>query len=147
MDRIDFQKPKIVLVKHVSAEEIFNEFWNVEKDLTFAELLACEMGGETEDGEFVDATLQQAFEALQETGFWAYANVMTKAVHIWLSRPVPKRELCVLIGHEIGHILEEEIMSEIPEIAEEQRADNYGKTAYLTAQFLEQLTPYITEEK
>lgn len=146
IDRIDLSNPEISCTRHNSPESIFNEFWNIEKDLSFGELLECEMGGITESGEEVTHTLAEGFEALKEQKFWAFSNTIKKEIHIWLAGELDADSLRIIIGHEIGHILEEERLSENPDVADEQRADNYGKTALLTERFIRQFKDFAVPE-
>jgi hypothetical protein len=139
MDRIDLENPRITLVRHDTPESIFNEFWNFEKDLTWAELLEQEMEGVTADGDEVKATLADAFEGIKAMDFWGFSNSITNDVHIWTSDSLKIDDLRILIGHEIGHLLEELPLSDDPDIADEQRADNYGKCAVLTERFLQRI--------
>jgi hypothetical protein len=137
--RINLDDPKISLIRHDSPESIFNEFWNFEKDLSFEELLEQTFGGIDGEGNEVEMPMSESFEAVKSTEFWGFSNSKTNTIHIWSAVELPPDTLRVLIGHEIGHLLEEQQLSEVPELADEQRADNYGKCTVLTERFLLQI--------
>lgn len=138
IERIKLDDPKIELRFHTTPESIFNEFWNFEKDMTFGELLASTMGGSTGEGEEIETTLQETFDGMVENKYWAFAEIKKQMIHVWIAagEQIETDILRIVIGHEIGHILEEKELSENVFIADEQRADNYGLACFWTEKFL-----------
>lgn len=138
---LNLDEPKIGLKIHYTPQSIFDAFWNHEGNLSFEELLQSEMGGIDSDGEEITCTLAETFEAMKENGFWGFSNNKTNTVHIWLTDKNDIEQIRMILGHEIGHLLEDNSeYSPIEDLRGEQRADNYGKACVLTERFLKQIT-------
>lgn len=138
---IGLQNPGIELRFHTTPESIFNEFWNLKKDLSFGELLEQECGGTSAEGEEITPTLRDVFAGMVESKYWVFAAELTRTVHVWLAsgEEVEADLLRIVIGHEIGHILESQPLADEPDIAAEQRADNYGLACWLTERFIQRI--------
>lgn len=133
---------KIGLQMHTTPESIFNEHWNFKKDMTFEELLKSPCGGEDERGVEIEMTLQELFDGMVENKYWGFADLKARKIHIWVAAgfEIETDVLRILIGHEVGHILEQKQLDENPYIAEEQRCDNYGLACLQMEAFIRQLS-------
>lgn len=143
--------PMPELVFHETAESIFNEHWNFEKDLTFEELLQCECGGGDDERA---GTLRETFAATKENGFWAFTSTRDGKVHVWFDgKQFDTHSLFFLIGHEIGHLLEEHFQAEVVEdeyleyLRHENNSDLWGVAAVLTYRLVQQYIALLGDRR
>lgn len=140
----NFEMPE--LVHHSTAESIFNEHWNFEKDLSFEELLQSKCAD--------DETLETVFEQTKENGFWAFMSLNDNRVHVWMDPAHYCNEtLFFLIGHEIGHRLQEHFQSKLSKnefkeyMRNESNADLWGVGALFTYRLVQTFIKSFGDQK
>jgi len=140
--------PEIQMVRHHTVESIFHRFWSFGEDVLLEDILASSAGGFSEDGEEFEMPMTEQLEATRANEFWAFSDCPRKEIHVWTSREFTDQELNILIGHEVGHILEaEEITENAPEYAEELQADRYGVCCAIVPELIEKYKTSPTEQR
>ena len=132
ISHINLDDPKITFVQHTKAEDIFFSFWNFDDKMILEEILEGEVGSLDGEGNESFEPISVHLKEIIENKFWAFSNFIKNEVHLWISEKMETEALMIIIAHEIGHILESRELSDQPHVAEEERADNYGKAAVLT---------------
>lgn len=131
--------PSVEIVKHETAESIFHAFWSFGEDVPLDEILKGSAGGCDADGnEAEEMPMSELLEATKENGFWAFSDCPKSRIHVWDGSGLSERQMMILLGHEVGHILESGKLHEVPEVAEEQKADRYGVGCVITNALLEE---------
>jgi hypothetical protein len=59
---------------------------------------------------------------------WGHCRTATGEIHVWIGSEATDADALFLLGHELGH-LEAIAASDDPDVAEERRADSYGRVA------------------
>lgn len=117
----------------------------IKHDLTIEEFLKCEAGGLTAEGEPVTFTGADELEAVKANGFWGFCDPQTKTIHVWVGEGTDPEEIIFFLGHEIGHAsgtpVEDSGDELKDEMAEQQRADEYGEAARQASKWLKELLP------
>lgn len=141
--------PDITVTVHPSCESIFHRFWSFGEDVPLEEIMEGTAGLCNDNGEEKEVPMSEMLETTRENGFWGFSNCPDGQVHIWSAKGMAKRELTILIAHEVGHILEtwlrentvgaEEVLGKaIPEHTHDEiQADNYAIAALLVPELVE----------
>jgi hypothetical protein len=131
------------LVKYNSPEEILAAFWHFEEnDLTLEEFLESKGKAITEDGEEMEFSGRDEFEAVKRNGFWGYCHPETKTIHVWIGEMKDPEELIFFLAHELGHATGKTVDTgnEVQDlIDEEERANGYGEVARQAFKWLKEL--------
>lgn len=117
------------VIRHETAESIAAHHWRCEEEgITLAELRGCEIGGVTPDGEEASISFDAWMDGMTANGFWGYAATDEREVHLWAGPTATDEQILMLLGHELGHLLEPEFAAEapIPELNSEAWADTCG---------------------
>ena len=69
---------------------------------------------------------------VESEGVWGFADTRRRVIHFWCNSKVSSTYLAHFFGHEIGHLTGKQARG----LAEERRADEYGRAA---AQVVKQL--------
>ena len=128
--------PEIELVCHRSPESIFRQHWAFgDESVTLDEILQGTAGGVDGDGNEVDEIpMSEMFDAVKANDFWAFSDCPNRVIHLWLRTPIDEGHLSVLLGHEVGHVLEHHaIPNPTAEIEDEMKADRYGIAAVIVS--------------
>lgn len=87
------------------------------------------VGGYDADGKDIGViTPEEMLSAVQETGCWAFTNVNTEEVHVWVNKAVDMSLLISMLAHEKAHLLPKK--RDYPEeIEDEMIAEEYAQVA------------------
>lgn len=95
-------------------------------------------GGASADGQSREVTHQGVLTAVRETGLWGFTDVPNRTIHFWSNGNASTRLRLQFLGHELGHLVEEDLPEE-PDLASEVLADRFGEVAALAAEMLPDL--------
>lgn len=111
-----------------------------------------ELDENSEDEGINYMTGAETVKCYKEQGMWGYADENTNIIHLWIDgEVVEEMEILKLIGHELGHLAENQIKDHIGKNSEygneldECRADMYGLVAYESTMVLTLWTKYVHE--
>lgn len=126
----------ISLQRHETAESLLRQFWSFAVLDIFEDAdLPC-LGGELrdEDGPGADdmASPNDMLAGITEAGFWAFADVPNRIVHVWSGPGCSKADMVALLAHEVGHCVG---VKDEDEEKEEARAHTYGFAAMMAVQW------------
>jgi hypothetical protein len=130
---------KIEMVVHATALEAVRQMFSFAgSDLTEN----CRIGGVDENGSEQEFTIEQMVDGIELQGYWGFADETNHTVHVWENKTASEENLLFFLGHEMGHLCEADIRDSDP-IADEHRADDYGRAAVQAYRMLKQLRPEV----
>lgn len=116
-------------------EECFAAYFGLE---SMEELSESEsLGGLNSDGEEVILSDEDIFDGMRQLGVWGWVDD-SDVIHYWRSEDVDNSIVMHFLGHEIGHRTGEQL--EDP-IAEEERAEEFGRAAAKAFELLSKMIP------
>lgn len=133
--------------KYSTARAILDKFWSFGNDDIGTD--EVEMGGVTTDGEHVTLSMDQQLESIQQDGFWGYYDKHENVIHAWISDNVAPNDLLFFLGHELGHVWNDNPVTIDPEgltesektaFLDEVYADRFGAVAMHAVRLRNQLT-------
>lgn len=122
--------PQLSITWYDTPEEVHRAMWEEsakEAGLTYEGMIAESEGlALAEDGSEVVITHDQEMEGIKAQKCWAFVDTRTNVIHAWAAKDVDEGLLLHMLAHEVGHATG---TAEGDFLAEEMRADQYGKVA------------------
>lgn len=127
------------LVRYESPELLLGAFASTPDEVNTFEDIA-DMTAQNLDGDEVICSPTEMVESIRKMGMWGFADAES-TVHFWVDPNASPADVMFFLGHEIGHLSGTALpqVGKPEDIAEEQRADEYGNAAKLAYQWMNEL--------
>ena len=117
----------IEIVWYKNPEDVIGIMWGVSEFVDIQEICGLDM-----DGNYLKISVNEFLARVQKYGVWGFAHKETMTIHAWKKGDAEMENVLKVLGHEIGHLMGEQLEDEE---AEENRADGYGTAASLAWRF------------
>src|SRR5690606_2230253 len=102
VSKIDPNPPQLSIVWHDSPESVDRAMWEqaaIEAGVTYEELIEGSNVGETEDGEVLEFTHEQAIDGMRTQGCWGFVDTNTNTINAWAADDVDASTVLHFLAH------------------------------------------------